>query len=64
VRIAYRGQGARARLLLGPEWRLTPADELLRRLARLFGEGRVRMVYGVARPAAPAIEPQSLRRRA
>jgi len=63
VRIVYRGPGAKAHLVLGPDWRLTPTDELLRRLERVFGEERVRMIYGgVVRPGGPEAEPLPLRR--
>jgi DNA polymerase-3 subunit alpha len=50
LHIAYRRPGARARLLLGPDWRVRPTDELLKRLQRLFGTERVEVVYGRPRP--------------
>ena len=45
LRINYRGDGGRASLLLGEDWAARPTNELLQRLQRLAGEGRVRMVY-------------------
>mgnify|MGYP000741863646 FL=1 len=53
MHIAYRRPGARARLMLGPEWRVTPRDELLKRLQRLLGAERVEVVYGRHRTPLP-----------
>jgi DNA polymerase-3 subunit alpha len=53
LHIAYRRPGARARLMLGPEWRVTPRDELLKRLQRLLGAERVEVVYGRHRTPLP-----------
>ncbi|HIP53636.1 MAG TPA: DNA polymerase III subunit alpha, partial [Chromatiales bacterium] len=41
----WRGD-ARGRVVLGEEWRVQPMDGLLRRLARLLGEGAVKVEYG------------------
>jgi DNA polymerase-3 subunit alpha len=64
VQVCYRGEGARACLLLGPEWRLSPADELLRRLERVFGAQNVTMVYAAARAMSAEPELALVRRRA
>ncbi len=45
VQVNYLGERARASLVLGEDWAAEPADELLRRLRRLVGDDRVRMVY-------------------
>ncbi|MEW8015037.1 MAG: DNA polymerase III subunit alpha [Candidatus Sedimenticola endophacoides] len=54
VRLVYQGREARATLEFGPAWRVTPADELLKRLERYFGPRSVDVVYGPggAGPAA------------
>jgi DNA polymerase-3 subunit alpha len=64
LHIAYRRPGARARLLLGPDWRVTPTDELLKRLQRLFGAERVEVVYGRLRPQFPVAAAPEQRKRA
>ncbi len=46
VWLDYRGCGARAHLALGPEWRVTPSDNLLARLRELAGADKVRVIYG------------------
>ncbi|HEY5791500.1 MAG TPA: DNA polymerase III subunit alpha, partial [Gammaproteobacteria bacterium] len=46
VLLEYAGQGAAARLALGAAWRVRPADELLKRLRRAFGDERVTPLYG------------------
>jgi len=45
VLVDYRTDGARALLRFGDEWRIRPADELLRRLRELLGVGAVRVEY-------------------
>ncbi|WP_440995598.1 DNA polymerase III subunit alpha [Arhodomonas sp. SL1] len=45
VVLDYRGDGARALLRLGEDWRVRPSDELLRRLGTLARDGAVRMEY-------------------
>ncbi len=41
VCVRYRRQDASALIRLGEKWRITPDDELLRRLRRLLGDGSV-----------------------
>ncbi len=53
LQVRYRGATAVAELLLGPEWRVHPSDELLRRLERLFGADGVEVVYGAGRRLEP-----------
>ena len=64
VQVHYRGLGAEARLVLGSDWRVNPADELLRRLERVFGAQNVRMIYGLAKPTVAQPTATPLRRRA
>ncbi len=45
VWINYRNGRARAALVLGRDWRVHPADELLHRLEQLTGPQSVRLVY-------------------
>ncbi len=45
VWLDYLGDGARARLVLGPEWRVRPSDALIHRLKELAGEDKVRVIY-------------------
>jgi len=45
VHINYSRSDALARIALGPEWTVHPAEELLLRLREISGEERVRMVY-------------------
>jgi DNA polymerase-3 subunit alpha len=45
VWLSYEGQGARAKLALGAEWQVRPADELIHRLNELAGQEGVRVVY-------------------
>jgi DNA polymerase-3 subunit alpha len=45
VLLEYAGEGGAARLMLGEAWRVRPADELLKRLRRAFGESRVDLIY-------------------
>ncbi len=47
VLLEYAGRQGAARLALGEGWRVRPADELLKRLRRTFGSGRVDLVYRV-----------------
>jgi DNA polymerase III subunit alpha len=58
VHLEYRRPGARGRLVLGPEWKVQPAEELLRRLRQLLGPDLVRVSYErstlrVVRPEEP-----------
>jgi len=58
----YRRPGARGRLVLGPDWRVRPTEELLARLRHMLGRDAVRVCYerdsfeGLARNAVPAPE--------
>ncbi len=45
VRVEYQRPDAQAQLTLGPDWRVRPSDELLRRITELAGEGSVRIEY-------------------
>ncbi|KPK55969.1 MAG: DNA polymerase III subunit alpha [Thiotrichales bacterium SG8_50] len=45
VELAYRGQGAKANLMLGDEWRVHPSDELLHRLGELAGRDNINVLY-------------------
>jgi len=45
VAIAYRSRAAEGRLVLGPEWRVAPSDELLQSLRNEFGAGQVGLHY-------------------
>ncbi|MEE9255136.1 MAG: DNA polymerase III subunit alpha [Pseudomonadales bacterium] len=45
VMLDYRGEGARARVWLGKEWRVCPSDDLLLDLRDTFGDGEVRLAY-------------------
>ncbi len=45
VFLHYSNDSARARIELGGEWRLRPESELIERLERIAGKGRVRVVY-------------------
>jgi DNA polymerase-3 subunit alpha len=55
----YRRTGARGRLVLGPDWRVRPTEELLVRLRHMLGQDAVRVSYerngleGLARNGAP-----------
>jgi DNA polymerase-3 subunit alpha len=53
VRLAYSRGDAEGLLELGPEWRVKPTDELLRRLGRLLAPQRVEVIYGGARQPMP-----------
>ncbi|MDD2770250.1 MAG: OB-fold nucleic acid binding domain-containing protein, partial [Methylococcus sp.] len=45
VCIGYRGRGAATQLRLGEGWRVYPRDELIGRLQKCIGPGRVSIVY-------------------
>jgi DNA polymerase-3 subunit alpha len=45
VAIDYTGEGARAELTLGPDWRVHPTEALLDELRRLVGTDRVEMDF-------------------
>lgn len=41
------GRVARGRIMLGPDWRVTPSDDLLARLRSEFGDERVSLAYAL-----------------
>jgi DNA polymerase-3 subunit alpha len=43
------GLGARGKVLLGPDWRVNPSDDLLKLLRREFGDSQVSLKYTAAR---------------
>jgi DNA polymerase-3 subunit alpha len=43
--LSKEGRGANVPVLLGPEWRVHPTDELLSRLKQLAGDLKVKVVY-------------------
>ncbi|SIQ88541.1 DNA polymerase-3 subunit alpha [Aeromonas sp. RU39B] len=45
LQVHYRRPGARGRLTLGTEWRVTPTDQLLDELRVLLGRDRVELVF-------------------
>ncbi len=45
VNINYQSESARARLVLGADWRVSPTDEFIQRMKGLSGESGVRVVY-------------------
>ena len=45
VRIDYQREGAKARLLLGDDWRIAPRPELIRQLEQLCGERSLTVFY-------------------
>src|SRR3569833_510820 len=45
VWLDYAGMGAKARLALGPQWRVKPSDVLIHRLKELAGPDIVRAIY-------------------
>ncbi len=49
VAVQYTGQGARARLSLGPEWSVRPSRELRDKLTELLGRDAVRLLYAPGR---------------
>jgi DNA polymerase-3 subunit alpha len=61
VRLDYERPGCEGRLRFGEDWRVSPADALLKRLAQLLGEDAVRVVYERERVlAAPPPPPVGL----
>jgi len=58
VRIDYLSAEARVSLSLAQEWRLAPRDELLKRLERLLGPGKVEMLYNKTPRVLPEGNPQ------
>ena len=44
--IGFQALDAFAELLLGPQWRVLPEDELLRVLGQHFGHNHVKVEYG------------------
>ncbi|GGB50005.1 DNA-directed DNA polymerase [Oceanisphaera marina] len=45
VRVTYYRPGARAQLMLGTEWRVTPTDETLASLKQLLGPDKVELLF-------------------
>lgn len=45
VSVAYYSEGAKAEVMLGEEWRVSPADDLLETLRRHYGNKRVLLRY-------------------
>ena len=45
VRVTYYRPGARAQLMLGTEWRVTPTDEMLASLKQLLGPDKVELLF-------------------
>ena len=45
VVVSYQGIGAQADISLGDQWRIDPTDAILRRLSKIAGDKRVRLVY-------------------
>ncbi|NEV63382.1 DNA polymerase III subunit alpha [Thiorhodococcus minor] len=56
IRLTYRRPGAQGELMLGSDWRVQPADSLLKRLRKLLGPDCVRVSYERPALAAPAPE--------
>ncbi|MCW8825105.1 MAG: DNA polymerase III subunit alpha, partial [Gammaproteobacteria bacterium] len=46
IQIEYLNRGAKAQLLLGDDWHIRPAEQLMQRLCHTFGEENVRLDYG------------------
>jgi DNA polymerase-3 subunit alpha len=63
VQVEYECPGARGRLLLGEDWRVRPADELLRRLRHLLGQEAVTVSYEAFVPPRPIGEAERTRPR-
>jgi len=63
VCVRYDAGPACAEILLGPEWKVTPAGALLDRLSGLAGEGRVRLIYPETRRVLTPTGPASRRGR-
>jgi len=57
VEIDYRRPGARGRLVLGKDWRVRPADLLLKELRRLLGQEAVRVSYARLAGARRDVDP-------
>ena len=49
VSVRYIGDGAAARLSLGPEWSVRPSRELRDKLTELLGTNNVRLTYAPTR---------------
>jgi DNA polymerase-3 subunit alpha len=59
LRLHYRRPGAEGRLRFGDDWRVEPADALLKRLRHLLGDDGVEVVYQrelQLRPRRPGLE--------
>ena len=52
----YLGPEASGLIRLGEKWRVTPGDELLRRLERFLGPGSVDVLYGAHKRREPGPE--------
>ena len=59
IRLIYRRPGAVGELVLGKDWRVQPADALLKQLRQLLGAERVRISYERPIHQAPMPELQS-----
>jgi DNA polymerase-3 subunit alpha len=58
LRLHYRRPGAEGRLRFGDDWRVEPADALLKRLRHLLGDGAVEVAYQrevQLRPSKPEV---------
>jgi DNA polymerase-3 subunit alpha len=56
VQLEYRSTEASGVIRLGEKWRVTPGDELMRRLERFLGSGSVQVLYGAHKRRAPGPE--------
>jgi DNA polymerase-3 subunit alpha len=56
LRLVYSRPDSRATLMLGENWHVKPADELLKRLERLLGKERVEVVYGPRKQRAESAQ--------
>ncbi|MCF6236818.1 MAG: DNA polymerase III subunit alpha [Gammaproteobacteria bacterium] len=45
VNINYQSENARARLVLGADWRVSPTDEFIQRIKKLAGDNEVQIIY-------------------
>ena len=59
VQLEYGCAEASGIIRLGEKWRLTPGDELLRRLERLLGSGSVEVLYRAQKRCAAGPETRS-----
>ena len=59
VQLEYRCTEASGVIRLGEKWRVTPGDELMRRLERFLGSGSVQVLYGAHKRRALGPEMQA-----